>query len=694
MSKDHKKYWGVIVNCCSAGRNLSYLSRILSKIKNYSVDFLILAGLDSEDYFKELTSFCTAHSTRNFLVMPCVSSSIEQKYLPRHTKVIASSVLNLCDSSEMSENGFGWEKLRCLREKDGFCYIYSPINRSWKTRYVPYAYFNGFAWNGKNIGQFQDIINFYLAYKLRTRLIGLNNLASIIDKDELIFVCVSAPVLEKKTIITAISSGKCFVSQTRDISLDYQINGKEVNDTFYTKSCSMITINTKCYSKNRIDVIQVVKNSHIIKEVHLQEKSYTLSFKDKILGEAHYRIVMGDSFGHVCLSNPFTVKTNDWQWGDNHIHIGAKDTSILAPEIGLDYVQLTEHLNPNENKLPNRIGLKQYCTDRFMALAGLEFHRSSKPGDKYGSHILAFRISRSYRGGKGVKETLDRLENDSALVFAAHPFIEKRIDFGGFPSFEEKKEFYPNFDGIEIVHGMSYHFANSPYETPSHVPFKDATDYVRTERLWDNCLSIGMRCTGIGNSDALLMSVSASNYTINRGIGVTPTIVYAEELQPEKIYRSLKDGYCWFTNGTFRYLDIWIDEKHMGEVFDQKKDRKSAVLRILVESVELIKEVIVIGNGETIKRINNLEQDRMLDIKIELSLSENLKYLRVKIIDRNGAIAFSNPIYLRKPLSKKEVISLLAKKGYRLCKEEKCNSERSSPKENDWILASGIQKGI
>ena len=105
----------------------------------------------------------------------------------------------------------------------------------------------------------------------------------------------------------------------------------------------------------------------------------------------------------------------------------------------------------------------------------------------------------------------------------------------------------------------------------------------------------------------------------------------------------------------------------MGDAFSEKERPLAADIRIIAESIEPIKKVIVIGNGETLKEISLLNEP-LIDIKTRLTLSCGIRYIRVKIIDRNKSIAFSNPIYVRRPLSKKQIVKIFAGRGYEKCK--------------------------
>lgn len=123
--------------------------------------------------------------------------------------------------------------------------------------------------------------------------------------------------------------------------------------------------------------------------------------------------------------------------------------------------------------------------------------------------------------------------------------------------------------------------------------------------------------------------------------------VYAPELTRNEIFKALKAKRVYATSGERILLDVRLNGHFMGEEFELKEESRK--LKILCTGTAPVVEVDIFRNGRSIKQWAMNRESFELDWEDIEPLFQKESYYYVRILQSDGAQAWSSPIWVINP---------------------------------------------
>lgn len=292
------------------------------------------------------------------------------------------------------------------------------------------------------------------------------------------------------------------------------------------------------------------------------------------------------------LVNPFDTK-GQWYKSALHLHTTNSDGDVDVPtrlkqyrDLGYDVVAVTDHRTTND--------LSGYVDTDFLPLSSIEFHPKTYSGAPT-HHFLAYGLPHPYKYQKNLpaQEMIDDIKSKGAKVFYAHPYWTGH-------TFEEMTE-VSGYLGLEVYNDGC-----------------KGRNSAHAEVYWDQLLNKGHVVSGIATDD---LHRSAE-------INQAWTMIKAKSLNEKGILDALEKGSFYGTMGP-EIKDFRVD-----------KDGNAIVECSPVEKIAF--RVNDAGNGNVFTAGEGSSLGRgEWNIK-----KKNPKWIRVEITDKDGKMAWANPIFL------------------------------------------------
>ena len=301
-----------------------------------------------------------------------------------------------------------------------------------------------------------------------------------------------------------------------------------------------------------------------------------------------------------------------WYKGNTHTHTLNSDGDSTPDEVvrwyrtqGYNFLVLTDH-----NYLTSVDGLNALhgADDKFIVIKGEEV------SDWFGEkpiHVNGLNIAQKVepQGGKSVVETLQRnvdaVRAASGVPHINHPNYEWAITADDLKQVQNNKLF-------EIFNG--HHLVNN--QGGGGVP--------GLEEVWDTILSSGKLLYGIAVDDAHTFKQPWNKSSARPGQGWV--MVRAERLTTSAILEALERGDFYASTGV-ELADYQTNEKEMIVTIKPERSSKYRVL-FIGKGGQVLKEVI------TNPAVYQFRRDD--------------KYVRAKVIESNGKVAWTQPVWLKR----------------------------------------------
>jgi len=298
--------------------------------------------------------------------------------------------------------------------------------------------------------------------------------------------------------------------------------------------------------------------------------------------------------------------------GNLHTHSTRSDGGRTPEQVvmdykarGYDFISLTDHFLPNAHFRKDEPGFitvtdtTPYDSDDFVTITGAEVHGPAMENGEIW-HLVAVGLPTDFpelQPDETGVEVARRAADAGAWVSLAHPHwnaVSERdaLEVAGFI---HAVEVYNHASEVSVRRGWGMHQADVLLAKGHRVQINAADD----AHL---------------NNEALLF-VDAFGGWVE---------VKAESRTPDALLAALKAGHYYSSTGP---------ELHNVEIRDG---------RIRVESSPVL-QVIVSGLGATYRHSIGIAQ---VDIELELPSVENTPYVRVSVIDAQGRMAWTNPIWM------------------------------------------------
>ena len=390
------------------------------------------------------------------------------------------------------------------------------------------------------------------------------------------------------------------------IEFDY-ING----DTCYM---NFSINNHKGYNKDNIDIRYYTSSALIPLTQSLRVQN-----EDTFIVSCYFKILSGGG------NTPITVKlfNNEefigedtkyvfidrpgWYSGDTHTHSIYSDGNNtinknmdISQKKGLSFIFATDHNTINHYQECARLS-----SNTFLVLPGIEVTTS------YG-HILALFSEENINFStvsslNSAQNIINDINKNNGLSFIAHPFLN---------TMEWRWKDTENMNGIEV---WNLYPASTSKETAESM------------KWWDEKLCEGKIYYASTGSDTHETSTIAASF-----IGI-----YLEKLSKGNIYKSIKNGMFYCSNGPEIYIEA--EGKKMGEICNVGKGR-NINLDIKGAYSLPMKKIRIIKNGKEFLEYNI--NDNLKTITIE-DFARHGDYYRAEVTTENNGFAFTNPIFIR-----------------------------------------------
>jgi hypothetical protein len=308
-----------------------------------------------------------------------------------------------------------------------------------------------------------------------------------------------------------------------------------------------------------------------------------------------------------------------WYKGNTHTHTLNSDGDSTPDEVvrwyreyGYQFLVLSDH-----NFLTSVEGLNALhgADEKFLVMRGEEV---TDEFDKKPIHVNGLNVERLVQpqGGKSVTETIqrnvDEIRRALGIPHINHPNFRWAIT-------REEMQQVERYNLFEIFNG--HPFVNN--EGGGGVP--------GLEQMWDYLLFGGKTVYGIAVDDAHIFKRPWDKRAARPGQGWV--MVRAEGLTPKAIVAAMERGEFYASTGV--------------ELEDYQVTDKAIVIRIKEEPSSKYR-VQFIGKGE-----NPYKGGRLLKEVISIPAAYEIRgdegYVRAKIIESNGKIAWTQPVMIRKP---------------------------------------------
>jgi hypothetical protein len=375
-----------------------------------------------------------------------------------------------------------------------------------------------------------------------------------------------------------------------------------------------------------------------------------------------YRLIAkgrGELAGIETLSNPMVVEAGLPRilWGDLHGHSQLSDGTGTPDQYydyarnvaALDVSALTDHdhwgmhfldSNPEMWERIKRAAREHHDPGRFVTLLGYEW-TSWLHGHR---HVLYFEDDGEVFSSvdpryESPRQLWDALAGRPALTFAHHSAggpVATNWRFPPDPVLEPVTE-------IVSVHGSS-EALDSPGLIYNPVPGNFARD----------TLDVGYRFGFIGSGDSHDGHPGLAQLALKSAQSGLAAI-QSEERTREAVLAALRARRVYATNGERIHLRVSIDGAPMGSLVPlpaEPVEGATAVLVIDVVGTAPIERVDIIRSGRQTTLDGMLQQELSIERNIPPLLAGEYHYVRV--VQANGGVAWSSPIYAAAPERKDE----------------------------------------
>jgi predicted metal-dependent phosphoesterase TrpH len=316
----------------------------------------------------------------------------------------------------------------------------------------------------------------------------------------------------------------------------------------------------------------------------------------------------------LSTNSPCPAQQLQWYKGNTHTHTLNSDGDSTPDEVvrwyrehGYNFLVITDH-----NYLTSVDGLNALhgADDQFIVIKGEEV--TDKFGDKP-IHVNGINITHVVepQGGKSVVETIQRnvdaVRDASGVPHINHPNYRWAI------TAEDLKQ-VSNYKLFEIFNGHPYVNNMGGGKAPG------------LEEVWDMILSSGKLVYGIAVDDAHYFKRPWDKTAALPGQGWV--VVRAEQLSAMAILQAMERGDFYASTGV-ELDDYIVDEKNITIKIKNVKPLQLTRYRVLF----IGKGSVILKEADTNPAIYQFTGDEM--------------YVRAKIIDSNGKVAWTQPVWRR-----------------------------------------------
>ena len=371
-----------------------------------------------------------------------------------------------------------------------------------------------------------------------------------------------------------------------------------------------------------------------------------LSLEVPAATEGVYRVLASTPSGLTAESNPLIVRAAIPRvlWGDLHGHTQLSDGTgtpedyfAYARDVAaLDVIALTDHDHWGMRFLDGNPGLFQTIEDaalrfdepgRFVALVGYEW-TSWLHGHR---HVLYF------EGEAEVLSSLDpRYENPALLwkALAGRSAVTIAHHSAGGPV-STNWEFIPPPELEPVTEVVSVHGSSEASDTPGKIYGAVPGNFVR------DALGRGLRFGFIGSGDSHDGHPGLAHLASPSG-GLAA--IFAEETTRPAVLDALRARRTYATNGPRIWLRTWLDEHEMGALL-LPSEARTHELRFVVAAPAPVERVDVIRSGEIVSVVPGSSR-RELSETLTLSPLRPGEYVYVRVVQEDGGVAWSSPVYV------------------------------------------------
>ncbi len=368
-------------------------------------------------------------------------------------------------------------------------------------------------------------------------------------------------------------------------------------------------------------------------------------------------------------------------WGDIHTHTalcdGCFDPGLFYPEardrLGLDFAAITTHdtmdiFEPSGRKdeweLVRELQERHNQPGRFVTFLGYEWsdHRWGHRGVFFAPDVPDPRMYSFVKPESATPDRLEALLRDHEVIVVPHHTAWRRVFVAllNWLKFLRMKipEAYTWWDvdneQQRLVEIYSMHGSSERYDGPYPITHGDPRGwfprFLRDDRgkpghgnYVQEALAAGLRLGIIAGSDRHDYAVDERIHPIDvypRGL----TAIYADELTPEALWRSLWDRRVYGTTGARIVLEFYADGLPMGTEYvstDQPRLRGNILGTASIRKAELLRHD---QRGYTVAWSAEGAAEASFDFIDEDLRGEGFYYLRVEQDD--GHCAWSSPIWI------------------------------------------------
>ncbi len=305
-------------------------------------------------------------------------------------------------------------------------------------------------------------------------------------------------------------------------------------------------------------------------------------------------------------------KQSKWYKGNTHAHTINSDGDSTPDEVvrwyrehGYNFLVLTDH-----NFLTNVDGLNSVhgAEEKFIVIRGEEISDSF---DKKPIHINGLDVERLVKpqGGGSVAEVIQRNVNEiraaKGVPHINHPNFEWTITAEDIKKVENNKLF-EIFNGHPLVNNLGG--GGKP----------------GLEEMWDKILSAGILLYGIAVDDAHNFKDPENKKAARPGQGWI--FVRADQLTPRAILEAMENGEFYSSTGV--------------ELKDYQADKNKITIDIRAEKTSKYRVQFIGKDGKLLSEV--ITNPAVYQIRGDEG------YVRAKIIESNGKIAWTQPVMLDK----------------------------------------------
>ncbi len=308
---------------------------------------------------------------------------------------------------------------------------------------------------------------------------------------------------------------------------------------------------------------------------------------------------------------------------------------------GLDIFSLTDHdwqMAPEHWENLQEVSKEFYEPGRFVTIPGFEWtsrtygHRNVYyPEEGYPLFDSKARtISDTAPSPEDLWRELEKLDTD-AVTIPHHPCV---------PFFPIcMANFYnPRYDRLVEIYSV---WGNSEFCDDTYV-HRGCFEGLTVRKI----LNLGCKLGVIASSDSHDGHPGHSCGQVLSYLGSGWMAVLAKELTREAIWEAMKKRRCYGTTGEPIVLDFALDDYMMGEEVKTDEIDGSPSLKVKVEAPTLIERIQIVKDGAVvIQRLGLEKRERLLWTDPEFD-EEKPCYYYAKIIQKDGEIAWSSPIWI------------------------------------------------